>query len=241
MDERAAYTWIGHRGMAICNPIASDALDSIVDAMELSPGARALDLGCGKGELLIRLALRHGARGVGYDLSSALLAEARDAASARGVSIELREEDACRAPLDGSWDIAAAIGASHALGGTRPALQALYEAVRPGGFVVLGEGYAKQPPSEAARRALGDELVSLDALVGAGIALGLVPLHVVTASEQDWDRYEWAHQRNIEAHARAHPDDALAQALLARRRAWRDLYLRHARDVLGFALLLFRR
>ncbi len=237
MDERAAYTRIGHRGLSICNPIASEALDAAIDVLELAPGSRALDLGCGKGELLVRIARRHGASGVGYELDASFLAEAREAAS----SIEFREEDACRAPLDGSWDVAAAIGASHALGGTRPALQALWEATKPGGWVIFGEGYARRALDAEARAALGDELLSLDALVGAGLALGLVPMHVTTASAQDWDRYEWAHQRNIEDYARSHPDEPLAQALLARRRAWRDLYLRVGRDVLGFALLVFRR
>ena len=240
MDERAAYTWIGHRGMAICNPISSEALNLTIDAMPLADGARCLDLGCGKGELLLRLARRHGCVGSGYDLSAKLLEEAREHAGILR-KIEFVEEDLCRAPLDGTWDLAAAIGASHPLGGTRPALQALSEATRAGGLVVLGEGYWRSGASAEAKAAIGDGLLSLDALIQAGILVDLVPLHVETASEQDWDRYEWAHQRNLEEHARAHPDDEMAQRLLARGRAWRQLYLQYCRDALGFALVVFRK
>jgi SAM-dependent methyltransferase len=239
VDERAAYTWIGHRGMSICNPISSEALDVTIDAMPLAPGARCLDLGCGKGELLMRLARRHGCHGTGYDLNAALLAHARE--SAEGLPIELLEEDLCRAPLDGSWDLVAAIGASHALGGTQPSLQALSEAARPEGLASIGEGYWRRGASADARAAIGDGLLSLDGLVEAGGLVDLVPLHVEVASEQDWDRYEWAHQRNLEENARAHPEDELAQRLLARGRAWRQLYLRFGRDALGFALVVFRK
>jgi len=37
--------------------------------LDLPRGARALDIACGKGELLVRLAERHATRGVGVDLS----------------------------------------------------------------------------------------------------------------------------------------------------------------------------
>jgi SAM-dependent methyltransferase len=246
--DAAAYTAIGHRGMAICNPLASGQLDEVI-AVIAGDGAAgagtAVDVGCGKAELLIRLA-GHGCRGLGVDRNPALVAEARAAIAARCPGqVEIVEADAAAYPLPpGGFAIAAALGASHALGGTAATLAALAAATRPGGHVVVGDGFWRRPPSLdelAALDAAPDEMTSLAALVAQVDAAGLEPIHVAVARDDDFDRYEWAHHRNLEAHARAHPDDPQAQRLWARRKAWRDAYLRAARHVVGFAVIAARK
>jgi len=248
MDDGAAYTMIGHRGMAICNPLGSDQLDALVALIALSgPRAgRALDVGCGKAELLIRLCERSAWAGLGIDPNATLVAEARAAIAARAPGrVEIVEAEADPQALpSAAYDLAAAVGASHALGGTDATLAALAVTTRQGGHVLVGDGFWRRLPDAAALDILGipaEELHLLPELVGAADAAGLEPLEVLVAREDDWDRYEWAHLRNLEAHAAAHPDDPQAARLWARRKRWRDAYLRAGRDLLGFALVLARK
>jgi SAM-dependent methyltransferase len=248
MNDAAAYTTIGHRGMTICNPIGSDQLDALLALIAASgPRAgRALDVGCGKAELLIRLCERSEWAGLGIDPNATLVAEARAAIAARAPGrVEIVEGEADPQALpSATYDLAAAIGASHALGGTDATLAALAATTRPGGHVLLGDGFWRRAPDAAALDVLGfpaDELRLLPDLVGAADAAGLEPVEVAVAREHDWDRYEWAHLRNLEAHAAAHPDDPQAARLWARRKGWRDAYLRAGRDHIGFALVLARK
>lgn len=246
MDDGAAYTTIGHRGMAICNPIGSDRLDAAVSLITSSGarGGRAVDVGCGKAELLIRIAERSGWAGLGIDPNAAFVAEARAAIALRAPGlVEIVEGTADSLP-HATYDVAAALGASHAFGGTRETLAALADTARPGGHVVFGDGFWRHAPGPAALEVLGlaaGELCLLSEQVAAVDAAGLEPLEVIVASEHDWDRYEWAHLRNLEAHAREHPGDPQAARLWARRERWRDAYLQAGRDLLGFALIVARR
>lgn len=53
-------------------------LDEVVAALDLQPGMRVLDAGCGTGDLEARLAERHpGVEVVALDASTAMLARAR--------------------------------------------------------------------------------------------------------------------------------------------------------------------
>jgi cyclopropane fatty-acyl-phospholipid synthase-like methyltransferase len=73
--------------------------DFIVEEMALPPGSRILDMGCGTGRHSVELA-RRGYRMVGVDLSTGMLNEARKAADAAGVALELIEADATTVRLD---------------------------------------------------------------------------------------------------------------------------------------------
>jgi hypothetical protein len=61
--DRWKYFDVTHRGHTIMNPLSEGSLDPVPGLLDLAPGARVLDLGCGKGETLIRLARRFRAAG----------------------------------------------------------------------------------------------------------------------------------------------------------------------------------
>lgn len=117
----------------------------LLQRVELPAGStRALDLGCGKGEVAIRLAQEFGFRVDGVDLFPAFVREARRRAEERGAG------EKCRFRTADVREIARA-GASYdltvfaSMGGVFPDLLstvgALRSTVRPGGFVVLEDGF----------------------------------------------------------------------------------------------------
>ena len=73
----------------MCNPLSEPKLDEMIRLLDLPRGARVLDIACGKGELLVRLAERHATRRVGVDLSPYCIADLRALAAARAPGAEL--------------------------------------------------------------------------------------------------------------------------------------------------------
>lgn len=243
--ERSA---IAHAGLAFQNPLNATELDAFVDRLPLEPGARIVDLGCGKAELLIRILERHRASAVGIDLSPYFLAEARGEAGRRvpDAGLELREGDAAHTELEpASFDLAIAVGAGGISDGYRRAIVALARLVRPRGHVLLGEGYWRREPSAAYLEALGaerDELAGYADLLAAAREQGLELAEALESTEADWERYEGRWAENGERWAAEHPDHPDREELLAWIRTGRERFERlGGRETLGFGLFLFRR
>ena len=234
--DRAEASRIAHGQLRLWNPLSEETLDEAIALLEPPPGGRVLDVACGRAEVLRRVADRLHVEATGYDSDAALIE-----AGPPGLDLQVRDS-----PPDGPFDVVLCIAASHALGGFPDALGALSELVRPGGEVLLGEGYWRQPPSAEYLDALGgasaDELPDLSGLMRASEQAGLTPLHSSVASEADWDRYEWRLILNAERWAAAHADDPGAEVLRERaRRARERMTMPGGRETLGFALVLLRR
>jgi cyclopropane fatty-acyl-phospholipid synthase-like methyltransferase len=244
MVDRERFSRIAHHGIAFAAPISKAKIADIEALLELRPGARVLDVGCGRAEWLIAMAERFGVSGIGVDRSRGAIEEARSEASRRlrTGSVDLREEDvAAFEAADGSFDLALCVGSTHALGGHRETLRALRRWVAPGGHVVVGEGFWQQEPAQAYLDGFGgsrDELTTHADNVAAALDEGLIPLYAAVSSPDDWDRYEGHYARNVELWAARHPDDPDTPAMLDRIRRWRDGYLRWGRSTMGFALYL---
>jgi SAM-dependent methyltransferase len=233
--------------MAYCNPLSTAKAEALIALMELHPGDRILDVGCGKAELLIRLAERWGASADGVDRSGPFLEEGRRRAAVRGVADRVRLHAADAGPWleanPGPYHAAACIGSTHALGGLAPTLDRLKQVVGPGGWIAIGEGYWKSTPPKDYLDALGATESELDTHAGNIDRLaraGVIPMHAATATVDEWDDYEWGYLRGIERHVADHPEDPDAEAMLARARNWRDVVARWGRDVLGFGVYLAR-
>ena len=230
--DRAEASRIAHGELRLWNPLSEEALDESIGLLDLASGASVLDVGCGRGEVLHRVAARWDVRALGYDADPTLV---------EGTGLEVRDT-----PPDGSFDLVICIASSHALGGFPAALDALHDLSVPGGEVLLGEGYWQCPPSDEYLKALGgasaDELPDYPGLMRAAAKAGLTPLHSSVASEADWDRYEWRLILNAERWAGAHTADPGADVLRERARLARErMTMPGGRETLGFALVLLRR
>ncbi|MGW5422512.1 SAM-dependent methyltransferase [Streptomyces sp. NPDC003943] len=236
-------------GLVFHGPLSEARAARIVERLAAAAPATVLDIGCGWGEFLLRvLAAAPGARGVGIDINSDDLALGRRLATERGLAerVEYAEEsarDTGRVPAD----TVLCIGSSHALlDPDQPhdpgaALRELRRLVRPGGRVLLGEGFWERTPTdpELARMwpgaRVGDHL-PLDALVDLAIEAGFRPAWVETATREEWDEFESGYRHAAELWLAAHPDHPLAPETRARVDRQRAAWLGY-RSILGIAYL----
>ena len=124
-------------------------LDLICRKLELKPGQRLLDIGCGWGSLIVFAAEHYGLEAVGVTLSERQAAEANRAAKAAGLDHLVRAEVRDYRELDelGSFDAVASVGMFEHVGRANLAtyFRAAYAAVRPGGrFLNHGIAQAHQ-------------------------------------------------------------------------------------------------
>jgi SAM-dependent methyltransferase len=241
------FSAIAHRDHDYCNPIAATKIERLLDLMSLDGASLALDLGCGRGELALRIIERFGSTVLAVDRSPFMLDAARERAEWTGALAKLQLDDsdirAFRADPE-TFHLSVMMGAGGIDGGIAGVCRALAGWTKPDGYVLIGEGYWKRKPAPEYLALLGgaaSQFVDHRGNVQAGVAAGLIPLHAAVASDDEWDEYEWKYSRAIERYAAEQPDDPDVPSMLERVRRWRDGYLRWGRDTLGFGVYLFYR
>lgn len=239
------YTTIAHSGHHYCSPLSSGTAASLLAALQLQAGALVLDAGCGKAALLRDLLASQPVRGVGVDVNSAFLAEAAHAWAASHPDdqrLTLIEMPAAHLPPPAEgYDAILCVGASHAFDGFERCLTTCMQWLKPGGMLLLGEGYWKQTPANQYLALLGatpEELGSHAHNAERAQALGFT-LHTTTMSSADeWHQYESMYCQAILSYVDSHPLDPDVMAFAERARRWYENYLAFGRSTLGFGYYL---
>lgn len=245
--DRNRFSKIGHGDLEYWNPISKHGLEQATRHLDLSPSARILDVGCGRAKVMLDLVATFDAHGIGVDPHPEAMAFAKEAAAQRGLSerVQLLEEDfKLENYLDEPLDLVVCIGSSHAVGTPAAAVEAFARILKPGGFLLLGEGYWQQAPSSDYLNFLGgteDDLLShaLTSCLGEKHGLGCVFRRETTREE--WSAYEDTYAGNLFAFIEAHPDDPEASSCSERITAWRNAYLQWGCHTLGFGLYLMQK
>jgi SAM-dependent methyltransferase len=246
--DHDTFSAIAHRDHIYLEPVGEPTMEAMYTLLRLAPGARVVDLGCGKAEAVIRLVELYGAQGTGIDRNASFLEAARQrggTAMSDGL-LELFEGDISDFhAADGSFEVALCMGASQLYGGLRGALAELHRLVVPGGTAVIGEGFWRKPvPDREYLEFLGAAPGDLESHEGNQRLVteaGWDVLRVWTSSDDEWDAYEELYRNGVEQYAREHPDDPDTPALLDRIRAWYRSYQLYGRFNLGFGVYLLKR
>lgn len=241
----AKLALIGYGGEGLGTPLSAETLNRVLDAAGLPSGASALDLGCGCGQGAVLLASR-GLRVTAVERHPEVAAAARERARPCLPAVHVVCAEASDLDAGERHDLVVALGAGALAGrGAEPAqvLAFLAERTRAGGRVLWGETFWRRPPSPLLQAVAGQagRYGSHADYVRAGVSAGLIPLHAGESSQAEWDDYVFRYVRALELYALGNPDDADAEPMRNRARAWRDLYLAEAREVMGFGLYLFGR
>ncbi len=233
-----AWPWeVAERDHDIQNPTSPEKIRLLGEYLRLTPESRVLDIACGKGGPAAILAATHGCRVTGIEIRSGFADAARERALATGLEalIEVQTADASQFELEpDAWDAALCLGASFVWGTMSEAATVLSRAVRPGGFVAIGEPFWRQWPLPEGIDDMG--YVTLQETVERLEAAGLATTGIIAASDDDWDRYESLHWRAMEEWLPRRPD-AVRDEHERRRRD----YFRFERALLGWAIFVGRK
>jgi SAM-dependent methyltransferase len=233
------WPWeVAERDHELQNPTSAEKILLLGDYLRLAAESRVLDVACGKGGPAAILAAAYGCRITGVEIRPEFAAAARERLAAAGLDglVEIHTADASAFPLEPeSVDAALCIGAAFVWGTIDDAAAALRPAVRPGGFVAVGEPFWRTWPLPEGVPPEG--FVSLaetaDRLERTGFAL----TGVIAASEDDWDRYRSLHWRALDDWLAEHPEAEIR----ARHEQKRSDFLRFERALLGWAIFVGRK
>jgi ubiquinone/menaquinone biosynthesis C-methylase UbiE len=136
-------SWLGWM-VKLDNPFTRvNRAQFIVDHLELEPGMKALDAGCGPGRLTVPLARAVGPRGavVALDVQEGMLARARkkvEAAGLENVRYVQAELGSGRLPAN-AFDWAVLVSVLGEIPDQSAAMEELYRALKPGGMLSITE------------------------------------------------------------------------------------------------------
>ncbi len=200
-------------------------LDLICRKLELQPGERLLDIGCGWGSLLIHAAREYGVRGVGVTISEqqAALARVRVRESGFADRIEVRLQD-YRDVADGPYDSIASIGMFEHVG--RGQLARYLSGVRrllSDGGLFLNHGIVRTSPQPPSDRSFSRRYVFPDGeLHTQGVVIAELEAAGLEVRDDESLRAHYARTlRDWSVNLDAWRERAIAEVGAERERVWR--------------------
>lgn len=247
MPDPFRFTTIAHASHTWLGPVSEASVDRLLARVPRDPECRVLDVGSGKGELLVRAIEKLGGTGVGVEPNPAFAVDARERAARRLApgTVQIVESKLADTALpEHGFSLGICTGSIHAFGDWPAALEGMARLVTPDGWALLAPGYWRRSPDPTYLSALGgseDQLHSLLRTTAMARAQGwqVIACHESTLAE--WDAYEDAYAANVRAWCRAHPADPDAAGFAARIEKWATAYRTWGRDTMGYALILLRR
>ena len=245
--DRNKFSAIAHKNHSFYNPVNPAKIDKVVEILSLTANDKVIDIGAGKGEILLRIIEKYSSNCIAIEQYSNFVEQLKVNAKNRGAlnNIEILNQDANLTikTLNQEFKVGICIGSSHALGGYQNTIESLKNIVVKGGYILLGELYWRKKPDKEYLHSFGvkeEEILYHSQNIFTAEDYGLIPLWSTVANEDDFDAYEWLYSKSIEDYCYMTPEDPDCPAMLGKIRSWREMYLKWGRDTLGFGLYLFR-
>lgn len=229
------------------NPFFPETIHRLIDALWFPQEPLLLEVGCGHGALLKKLLSTFGGKVEGVEIDPKAVQAAKERLSDALERVHFHQKPFLECGFsENSFDGCFSLGATHAFGDTGEALDQAFlqlkQLTKPGGLIVLGDGYWKEPPPEAYIEATGlspDELRSHQENIALASKHGLELVYAIRASEAEWDHFEGSFWMKAERERLQDPEDEQKQQKADRIRKWRDAYLKWGCETMGFALYVF--
>jgi SAM-dependent methyltransferase len=148
LREAGQKTW-SEGDFAVVAAIVVMASEELVEALEVIPGERVLDVACGSGNAAIAASRRSWGNVVGVDFVPALLERGRERAAAERLDVEFVEGDAVELPFgDGEFDVVASVFGAMFAPDQKQAAAELLRACRSGGRIGMANWVPDSPVSQ---------------------------------------------------------------------------------------------
>jgi SAM-dependent methyltransferase len=235
------YFIVAERDHEIQNPVSEEKLRLLGGRLRLGSSSRVLDVAAGRGGPALLLGREFGCRVEGIEIAPEFHAVAVERAAEAGLSelVSVRLGDASREEFPaGGYDVAMCLGASFVWDGLAGTLDALEPAVGDGGYVVVGEPYWRKLPLPDDYDERDARYTTLEGTVTILESGSLRTVTVIASSEDDFDRYETLHWRAVEEWLADNAQDPDAVDIRRRHEQYKRTYLRHGRDLLGWAVFV---
>ena len=242
------YYDITHKKHIICNPMSKFKLDGLSLLLDIKTGSKVLDIGCGKGEFLVRLAELFNIHGIGVDISPYFIKDCVKKKSERipKSDIEFLEMDGAKYKPEnnGLFDLTTCLGASFVYNGFTGTINALKKMTKPEGLLIIGEPYwLKDPPEEYLKISginkedFNNHFKNIDSAEKEGLNC----IYTLVSSHDDWDHYETLQWWSVYDYVALNPDDSDNSELLEKIEKAKTEYLLYGRDTLGWAIYIFKK
>jgi len=242
------YYDITHKKHIICNPMSKVKLGSLSLLLDIKTGSKVLDIGCGKGEFLIRLAELFNIHGTGVDISPYFIKECKKKKNERTPQSDVKffEIDGAKykPENDELFDLTICLGASFIYNGFIGTINALKKMTKPKGLIIIGEPYwLKDPPEEYLKMSgiKKEEFNHHFKNIDIAEKEGLNCIYTLVSNHDDWDHYETLQWWSVYDYINLNPDDPDNSELLKNIEKAKTEYLLYGRDTLGWAIYLFIR
>jgi cyclopropane fatty-acyl-phospholipid synthase-like methyltransferase len=242
------YYNITHKKHIICNPMNVKKLEGLFLLLDLKEDCRVLDIGCGKGEPLVRLAGLFGISGIGVDISPYFIKDCRKKKNERipGSDVSFLEMDGAEYKPEENelFNLTMCLGASFAYQGFTGTIDALKKMTEPDGMIIIGEPYwIKEPDneylkmSEIKKEEFNTHYKNIDVAENKGLKC----IYTLVSNRDDWDHYETLQWWSAYDYVSRNPDDPDNPELLSMIEKSKKEYLMYGRDTLGWAIYVFKR
>lgn len=223
----------------IQNPSSPAKFDHLIDLAQLEPQHHVLDIGCGRGWLLNRIATRTGAQGTGIEINPWFCQTAQQRAIDAGVAhrITIIQSDAREVQHSPhAFDAVFCVGATFALGGLINAVTIARTVAKPGAPIIIGDIFRYDAQSSESLTEYGfvptlAELV--DIVRGQN-----EPYELLVSTLEEWDRYETKKWQTARSWLINNPHDPEHAELVAQVAKMRHDYLNIERPAIGWALVM---